>query len=433
MFAMTNRPNRKAAAVLNRLMPVLWDDNYFVAFHKPPRIDFDGSVRKFGPSIIQVITHTAQISDIELQPGGEALIPLVLPERSASGLALFAKSPEAARRFSGMAATDKLLFVHSAVVKGKPARTKMAIKPSTQNRKRNPEARKPKTTPSKLPSAKIEIVESLNEYHIARCSSRTAGFDDLRRCFRAAGNLTIAGDVRPNPYAPERAQRPARRPMIHLEQLQFPHPFEQKAVSISDPSPRAFNAFLATRRPIEEHLQTALTRRIEQIIDPNTDCYRLFTGRAEGYSGLIADKLGDVVVIEMQQGKFEGGEPVIRQVANWYAKILGIKTVYGRVAPVTRSGGTEANSRIGKVELIKGEAVDEITVTENSVKLIVKPAAGLSFGLFMDHRENRKRIAGLAKGKNLLNLFAYYVRFRSSCGRQGGGYHNQRRFDRRES
>ena len=123
-----------------------------------------------------------------------------------------------------------------------------------------------------------------------------------------------------------------------------------------------------------------------------------------------------MVVIETQQGKFEGGEQLLGQVAAWYAKTLGIKTVYSRFAPKTRAG-SEAKS--GKVELIKGEPVDEIMALENGKRFIIKPAAGLASGLFLDHRENRERLAKLAKGRSVLNLFSYTCGF-SVAAASGG-------------
>jgi 23S rRNA (guanine2445-N2)-methyltransferase / 23S rRNA (guanine2069-N7)-methyltransferase len=47
------------------------------------------------------------------------------------------------------------------------------------------------------------------------------------------------------------------------------------------------------------------------------------------------------------------------------------------------------------------------TVVEGGLKLLVNFTDYLDTGLFLDHRPTRARIAGLAKGKRFLNLFAY--------------------------
>lgn len=53
------------------------------------------------------------------------------------------------------------------------------------------------------------------------------------------------------------------------------------------------------------------------------------------------------------------------------------------------------------------ESKEYFTVIENGVKLRVNFADYLDTGLFLDHRDVRAKVAELAKGKSLLNLFCY--------------------------
>lgn len=407
-------------AILRRLMPTLYADAYFLAVHKPPRVNLETALGKRGPCLIEILAGgaVAPASDTGEEEGEAGLIPLILPERFASGLALFARTPEAARRFVGMAATNKLRFGHAAVVKGKLPRAKITVKgiPGRSGTKPS-ESRARKES---LPSAKIEALQSHGEYHLVRCGMAAAGIEALRRCFKSVG-WHVAGDVRPAPPNARHDAKPARRPLVHLESLHFPNPFKKGTISISDPPPRAFADYLASRRMTLEHMQVALVRRAGLLLDEHTDCFRLFTGRHEGVSGLVVDLLGKVVLIAALQGKYQGDEDSLRRLGSHYARVLGKKSVYARFVPKRPPGSSRARNPIGRLRLIQGEEAPEFIVCENGIKFLIRPEAGGAVGLFLDQRDNRHRIRALAEGKDVLNLFAYTCGFSVAAALGGAG------------
>ncbi|MCA1646491.1 MAG: class I SAM-dependent methyltransferase [Chloroflexi bacterium] len=58
-------------------------------------------------------------------------------------------------------------------------------------------------------------------------------------------------------------------------------------------------------------------------------------------------------------------------------------------------------------EPLWGRPVEEIDVVEGGTHYLIRPAAGLSVGLFLDMREVRAWVRGVAQGRSVLNLFAY--------------------------
>jgi 23S rRNA (cytosine1962-C5)-methyltransferase len=56
-------------------------------------------------------------------------------------------------------------------------------------------------------------------------------------------------------------------------------------------------------------------------------------------------------------------------------------------------------------------APDELTIFEEGAPLLVRLGDGLSTGLFLDQRANRRRLRQLADGKTVANLFAYTCGF----------------------
>lgn len=75
----------------------------------------------------------------------------------------------------------------------------------------------------------------------------------------------------------------------------------------------------------------------------------------------------------------------------------------------------------GKVEQYEkvGESREFFTVFEYGVKFKVNLLDYLDTGLFLDHRETRRRVAACCTGKRLLNLFAYTASFSIHAAMRG--------------
>ena len=396
MTGMGERAETKPVQVVGRLVPVVWADEHLLAVNKPPEVDLTAPIRKRGPSVIETVMGLVRRAAPFACDG--APIPLILPEKYASGVALFAADEVTAGRFAAGAQTRPLQYEHTLVLTGRASRQRIAIKPEASGRQR--------VAP---PAARLDILESNEDCHIVRCATSAPTIDEVRRAVKAAG-MRIVGDARPGHIA-EDARNPKRQPLLHLERLSFPHPQGGQPVSIHAHAPRAFRSYLATRRLTERHLRTALIARLACILDETTDCFRLI-GPTEGISGLIVEKYGSAIVLEALRGKFNGDEQALRHIGNWYAKLLGVECVYAKNIPRTRSEPDVVRTHGAElVTLLRGEAQEEVTVTENGIRFVIHPADGLATGLYLDHRDNRRRICQMAEGKDVLNLFAYTCGF----------------------
>jgi len=69
-----------------------------------------------------------------------------------------------------------------------------------------------------------------------------------------------------------------------------------------------------------------------------------------------------------------------------------------------------------------GETKEFFTVLEYGVKFKINLLDYLDTGLFLDHRETRRYVASIAKGKRLLNLFAYTCSFSVQAAASGASY-----------
>ena len=136
------------------------------------------------------------------------------------------------------------------------------------------------------------------------------------------------------------------------------------------------------------------------------DTYRLANELGDDLPGVTVDRYGDFAVLQVstaaaEQRALELGHLLVE---------LGARGVYlkRRVKGDARKAGAEATPAAP----IAGEAAPErFAVSEHGMKIWVELAHGLSTGLFVDQRDNRRRIRELARGANVLNLFSYTASF----------------------
>jgi 23S rRNA (cytosine1962-C5)-methyltransferase len=128
-----------------------------------------------------------------------------------------------------------------------------------------------------------------------------------------------------------------------------------------------------------------------------TDSYRLIHSEGDGLSGLIADKYGRCIVLEI----FSAG---IHRHLNWIRD--GFKQHFPDCEIVVRCDP--------RTERLEGVPMNgppprnpELTIHENTLKMHVNLKTGHKTGYFLDQRENRKRIAELCAGQTVLDGFCY--------------------------
>ena len=150
--------------------------------------------------------------------------------------------------------------------------------------------------------------------------------------------------------------------------------------------------------PWDEGGLAALVRRaaaLREKLALDADAYRLVHAEADGLPGLVIDRYGEVVVIEPYEAAWE---PYVPQIASLLADEQGVSTVLVRPA-----WGTARPVRV-----LRGHLPEEpLVIREGRLRFAVDVKAGQKTGFFLDQRENRRRLGGLAGGARVLNLFSY--------------------------
>jgi len=128
--------------------------------------------------------------------------------------------------------------------------------------------------------------------------------------------------------------------------------------------------------------------------------YRLVFGDSDGLSGLVIDRFGDVLSVQITTAGIERQkEPLIEVLV----ELLQPKAILLKNDNPQR----ELEGLSTETELIYGELPDDIIIEENQAKFKVDVLNGQKTGWFYDHRSSRAELAKIATGKTVLDLFSY--------------------------
>ena len=151
------------------------------------------------------------------------------------------------------------------------------------------------------------------------------------------------------------------------------------------------------QRFFEKRLQRALKLR-ERLVD--VPYYRLVHAEADGLPGVVVDRFGDTVVIEVNSA---GMDRLSEALAGAVDAVLKPATILIRGEGSARQmEGLTPMSRFAK-----GGLDGPIELQENGVKFLADPAGGQKTGWFYDQRDNRALMARFARGYSFLDCYSY--------------------------
>jgi len=128
--------------------------------------------------------------------------------------------------------------------------------------------------------------------------------------------------------------------------------------------------------------------------------YRLVYGESDGLPGLVVDRFGDLLVVQLNTAGMEAVKVALLEALE---KVLKPAAILWRNDSSTRAlEGLESY-----VEAALGEVPESIEIEENGTRFEVPLLAGQKTGWFYDHRSNRAQLQQLARGMRVLDVFSY--------------------------
>ena len=162
-----------------------------------------------------------------------------------------------------------------------------------------------------------------------------------------------------------------------------------------------------------DRIASALERRARLPEQDATNALRLINAEADGLPGLIVDRYGGTLVMQMLA---LGLEPWRETLIAALVDLVHPVTIWERsdVAVRELEGLEQRNG------LLWGQDPPElIEVSEGPARLLVDVREGQKTGMFLDQRRNRSAVAAYAAGARLLNCFAYSGAFGVHAGVAG--------------
>ena len=127
---------------------------------------------------------------------------------------------------------------------------------------------------------------------------------------------------------------------------------------------------------------------------------RLIFAESDGLPAVIADKFGDVIVLQilcLGMERFKG------DIVDALAQELSPRGIYERNdVPVRELEGLSQQTG-----LLFGEVPDRVEMQENGVRFLVDVKEGQKTGFFLDQKENRAAIAPFVPGMRVLDCFTH--------------------------
>ncbi len=162
------------------------------------------------------------------------------------------------------------------------------------------------------------------------------------------------------------------------------------------------------RRRFEE----AMRLRAATIDLERTDAYRLVNAEGDGLPGLIVDRYGERLVVQ----SLTAGTSRLQSL--WISALVGAFRPAGIVDKTEHAVRDPAVE--GRTAELYGPAPTEpVWICENGLRFRVNLLSGQKTGFYLDQRENRELCERLARGREVLNGFAYTGAFGVYAARGG--------------
>lgn len=147
--------------------------------------------------------------------------------------------------------------------------------------------------------------------------------------------------------------------------------------------------------------------RLEEV----TDAYRIAHSEADGLSGLVVDRFGDIIVLEFFAAGMFRQRDLLRELLA--ARFPGSRFYWFAEEHVQKQESFDVRRQ---------EPPAPTVIREHGVRFRVAPGSKHKTGFFLDQRDNRRTLAEFCSGRRVLDLccnsggFAVYAKARGSAG-----------------
>ncbi|WP_347241085.1 class I SAM-dependent rRNA methyltransferase [Thermus sp.] len=186
------------------------------------------------------------------------------------------------------------------------------------------------------------------------------------------------------------------------------------AVGYLDPRSRVpFRAYRFDRGPLNRAFFRQRFARALRKREGLGSAYRLVHGEADGLPGLVVDRFGEVLVVQVRT---RGMEALREAWLPALVEAVAPKGVYER-------SDLEARRQEGlpeRVGVLYGEVPEVLEVEEDGLLFPIPLALAQKTGFYLDQRENRRLLEAMVRpGERVLDVYSYVGAFALRAARKG--------------
>ena len=377
---------------------VIFEDEHLLVVHKPAGWNTHAPSPYAGEGIYDWLRNR--------EPRWASLAILHRLDKETSGVMVFGKTPAANRSLTEQF-TLRRVHKKYLLLTDRAAPRKAFTVQSTLVRVGDQYASRPGGEPAE--TRFVPVVDEKFRVQNAGLTMVTAepltGRTHQIRVHAAEQGFPILGDVL---YGGTRSARV----FLHAAEIAFTHPGTHQPVKFSVPADFAAGPRLSLRTAV---IEPALT-----------NAFRLVHGASDGWPGWWVDKLGDFLLSQAEAPLTPAQAGELARLAEIFSATGAVHKILSR--QVRRSTPTEVSP-----QPVWGRAAPEhFEILENGIRYEVSFREGYSVGLFLDQRDNRRRLltghvaagfpwpwAGAGITLQVLNVFAYTCGF-SVCAAKAG-------------
>jgi 23S rRNA (cytosine1962-C5)-methyltransferase len=151
----------------------------------------------------------------------------------------------------------------------------------------------------------------------------------------------------------------------------------------------------------QKRIAQAVAQRKALLDQPDSGAVRLVHGESDGLPGVVADRYGDTLVLQLTSAGAERWREVI---ADQLLEVSGASRIWERSDAEVRA--LEGLAPV--VAALRGKREPtRIAISEHGLQFEIDLERGHKTGFYLDQRENRLRVRALARGRDVLDGFCY--------------------------
>lgn len=371
------------------LLSILFQNEEILAIDKPYGINSHTNDSKVG-NLDFINDGLIEIFEKQI---GQRLYIVHRLDQTTTGVIIFAKSPEAAKKYAAFFFDRQVKKTYWFITGSKSTKDNFVIDQMIVHKAKDLEAK-----------TNLQLLKKSASFELWQANPLTGRNHQIRIHAKAAG-IPIVGDEKYDGLSYAFL-------CLHNHRIEFPN-----GIVIESKPPKYFEDITLLEDQILAKALFETDRRnrlfsTKEISDPQDQCFRLVHNKNDFKDlGFTIDQFGKILILSCYDEKWhESDTKTFSYYANYMNRPIIVRLMHNRGKdPLNKSQFFIFPNSFSEAD--KASMTTAWVANENKIKYEMRSDSGQSFGLFLDQRLQRNWVLNNSKNKTVLNLFCYTCGF----------------------